>query len=504
MSDKQNFQEERNNRQIILWGANGQEAVDNAHIVVLGSDCVASEFLKNIVLHGFGNVTIIDDANVNKEDIMSNFLVDANDLGKPRAESVANLLRELNDTIKVEAKVKSPTDLSFINEEPKPGFIVTCGNLKPSFLAELNKLCREKHIPQGHVQSVGLFGAFYLDAGLHEIYEGPSATNNPYYEVRALKPFPELLEYFKYCQSLTKDSPEYYFIPSPAFFYIAIQNIEKSGGLTSNPIQRPKVIRSAIDKLDVNPLEPIPSILEAKAKIGDYLRDRTPENPLKVFQISEEHPEVNTPFWRMARATSRFYKAHGVLPHYGGCPDLETSTKNYLHIKKIYEEKSKKDWEEIRNDLAQRNEQVSEGVFSNFLKNVYRVDAVEYKPIADSLNFLSPIMPATNAVLTVQVLFTAIRNFYEKNNRQPEDTQADQNELVEEMKKIANGRIKNETEIVDYVKEFSLSKNHIVPSVAATIGAIFAAEVTKIVIHQAKPVKGAFIYNGVTCTGTAF
>ena len=163
--------EERNNRQIILWGEDGQAAVDNARIVVLGSDCVVSEFLKNIVLHGFGNVTIIDDAIVDQNDIKSNFLIDVDDVGKSRAESVAKLLHELNDDIIVKAKNQNPLDLSFMEEDPKPGFVISSGNLKPSFLIKLSELCRKNHIPQGHIQSTGFFGAFYLDAELHSIYD---------------------------------------------------------------------------------------------------------------------------------------------------------------------------------------------------------------------------------------------------------------------------------------------------------------------------------------------
>lgn len=493
--------EERNNRQIILWGTDGQEAVDNARIVVLGSDSVASEFLKNIVLHGFGNVTIIDDAIVNKEDLMTNFLVDANDLGKPRAQSVANLLSELNEDIKVTTKIQSPSDLSFIKEDPKPGFIVTCGNLQPSFLTELSKLCRENEIPQGHVQSVGLFGAFYLDAGLHEIYEGPYNNANPFSELRATEPFPELAEYLNSFDFNDKSDEDVYdHIPSPAIFYRAYSQLKKEGKLlTPEGRMDYNKIQAKIDDL-TNGYQRM-GFVEAGSNKFNYTKPAIPPNVQEVFKISDEHPDIKKPFWELVRATKRFCEAHNALPHYGGCPDLDTSTGIYLHLKKLYENKSAKDWQEIRDDLAKHNEKVDEKVLTRFLKSVFRIGYLDYKPISDTINFIPPQYMNQDATVTVACLFVALRNFYEKNKREPENTKEDQEALVAEIKQLGG---ENDEEITNYVKEFSISKNHVIPSVAATIGAMFAEEVTKIVIHQARPVNGAFIYNGVKCFGTTF
>lgn len=43
-------------RQLRLWGANGQRRLMNAHVCVLGSGATASETLKNLVLPGIGQV----------------------------------------------------------------------------------------------------------------------------------------------------------------------------------------------------------------------------------------------------------------------------------------------------------------------------------------------------------------------------------------------------------------------------------------------------------------
>jgi len=49
-------------RQLRLWGANGQESLGTSHVVLLGaSGAVGTETLKNLVLPGIGGFTVIDD-----------------------------------------------------------------------------------------------------------------------------------------------------------------------------------------------------------------------------------------------------------------------------------------------------------------------------------------------------------------------------------------------------------------------------------------------------------
>jgi hypothetical protein len=48
-------------RQLRLWGANGQRALAEASVLLIGADGVGSETLKNLVLPGIGSFTILDD-----------------------------------------------------------------------------------------------------------------------------------------------------------------------------------------------------------------------------------------------------------------------------------------------------------------------------------------------------------------------------------------------------------------------------------------------------------
>lgn len=73
-------------RQLRLWGANGQKALMEAHILLIRADGVGAETLKNLVLPGVGAFTILDDFIVDHQDLGCNFFTDEQSLGKPRAE----------------------------------------------------------------------------------------------------------------------------------------------------------------------------------------------------------------------------------------------------------------------------------------------------------------------------------------------------------------------------------------------------------------------------------
>jgi molybdopterin/thiamine biosynthesis adenylyltransferase len=57
-----------------------------SRICVLGSTAIGTETLKNLVLPGCGNITIVDDALVKESDLGNNFFVTEEDIGKSRAE----------------------------------------------------------------------------------------------------------------------------------------------------------------------------------------------------------------------------------------------------------------------------------------------------------------------------------------------------------------------------------------------------------------------------------
>lgn len=103
--------ERKYDRQLRLWAASGQQALEDARVLLISSDgplgkdstgvsgVVGVEALKNLVLPGIGGFTVVDPARVTEPDLGVNFFVEEESLGKSRAEETCRLLRELNPDV---------------------------------------------------------------------------------------------------------------------------------------------------------------------------------------------------------------------------------------------------------------------------------------------------------------------------------------------------------------------------------------------------------------------
>lgn len=94
--------EKKYDRQLRLWAASGQAALEEAHILLInsGPGVTGIEALKNLILPGVGQFTIQDSAVVTEADLGVNFFLEESSLGKPRAQQTCDYLLELNPDVK--------------------------------------------------------------------------------------------------------------------------------------------------------------------------------------------------------------------------------------------------------------------------------------------------------------------------------------------------------------------------------------------------------------------
>lgn len=95
---------QRYDRQLRLWAASGQAALESAHVLVITGSALATSTLKNLVLPGVGAFTILDDSKVQAEDLGNNFFLQPGEtqIGDLRAEQAAKYLSELNEGVKAQ------------------------------------------------------------------------------------------------------------------------------------------------------------------------------------------------------------------------------------------------------------------------------------------------------------------------------------------------------------------------------------------------------------------
>ena len=100
--DRPDAKTQRYDRQLRLWAASGQAALESAHVLVVSGSALATSTLKNLVLPGVGSFTILDDAKVTPEDLGNNFFLQPGEtkVGDLRAKEAMKYLSELNEGVK--------------------------------------------------------------------------------------------------------------------------------------------------------------------------------------------------------------------------------------------------------------------------------------------------------------------------------------------------------------------------------------------------------------------
>jgi ubiquitin-like 1-activating enzyme E1 A len=87
-------------RQIRLWGAQAQERIRNAHILLVSLRALGTEIAKNLTLAGISSLTIVDDELVTEEDLGSCYFLRDEDVGKPVCDAIRHVkqIEQQHDT----------------------------------------------------------------------------------------------------------------------------------------------------------------------------------------------------------------------------------------------------------------------------------------------------------------------------------------------------------------------------------------------------------------------
>ena len=487
--------QEKYDRQIRLWGVDGQKEIENALIISLGSDAIASEFLKNLVLHAIGQIILVDDHVVNENDIGINFFLEEESIGKIRAEEVARLLHEMNPDPNISAINKPFDDLSVLDEieeiKDKNTFVVTQGNLSTTFLTKLSEKVREKGMKQLHLQTTGFFGAFYLDAQYHYSFDGVETPND---DLRINKPFPALEEFFNSFDIDKISDEEHTQLPYPVLLYHARKRIfQKHPELHELNFQHLPLLLEQLKLMERSIEQENDSEAKTFAAANGLDLRKMPNAVEALFSTEEKYPQDDI-FWKLVRASKQFYQEHGVIPHYGGCPDIESSSILFNKLKSLYQQKYEEDCQE----LAKLVPEADISFVRKFVKNIRKLTACAYPPLSVSLEKKALLIngdynSTKRGNLITQNMFIVARKFKTEKGRDPIANDFD--EFLDDMKSF-NLDVDEHT-LEDFVHEFLRFNGTVLPSVAASIASIAAQEITKVIIMQATPCGPIVVYDAI-------
>ncbi|KAF2284953.1 hypothetical protein GH714_032992 [Hevea brasiliensis] len=133
-------------RQLRIWGEQGQAALEKASICLLNCGPTGSETLKNLVLGGVGSITVIDGSKVEVSDLGNNFMVDESSVGNQK-QSVSKFIEEHPEAL-------IETNPSFFSQFT----LVVATQLVEDSMVKLDKICREANVKLIFARSYGLTG----------------------------------------------------------------------------------------------------------------------------------------------------------------------------------------------------------------------------------------------------------------------------------------------------------------------------------------------------------
>ncbi|EPS68036.1 hypothetical protein M569_06736 [Genlisea aurea] len=519
-------------RQLRIWGEQGQAALENSSICLLNCGPTGSETLKNLVLGGVGSITVVDGSKVELGDLGNNFMVDESSLGQSKAKIACAFLAELNDAVKAKFIEEHPEKLI----ESNPIFfrqftLVVATQLAEYSMVKLDRICREANVMLIFSRSYGLTGLVRISVKEHTVIE--SKPDHFLDDLRLNNPWPELMSFVDTIDLDTTDSIVHKHTP-----YVVI------------------LIKTASDWVRTHDGK-LPSTREEKNKFKDLLKAKRVaadednykeaiEASFKVFAprgissnlksiLNDSCADVHSnssEFWVLVAALKASYntafamnpiefianEGDGEAPLEGTIPDMTSLTELYVSLQKIYQSKAEADFlvmeKHVKKTLkviGRDPNSISKAAIKNFCKNARKLKVCRFRSVEDEFN--SPAQPELQKYLTDEdysaaagfyVLLRAVDRFAANYNSFPGQFDSEMDGEISRLKVSAvsvltdsgcNGSSSTLSEdLVNEICRYGASELH---AVAAFVGGVASQEAIKLITRQFVPMNGTFIFNGV-------
>ncbi|XP_063689170.1 NEDD8-activating enzyme E1 regulatory subunit-like [Bolinopsis microptera] len=501
----------RYDRQLRLWGDEGQDALENASVCLLNATTLGCETLKSLVLPGVGEVHIVDSKTVTVTDVQTNFFLTPSDVGKARSECVVKTISQLNPETKHTAYTSTiPHFIQNHMDSLKRFSVFIVSNLSVAEYSELAQIAWDSNIPLVIANIVGMYTEIRIVVREHCIIE--SKPDTPLPDLRLDKPFTELIDFYQNIDFSLFTDTEHAHIP---FVVILLKCLEQwrscHGGEIPKNYKEKKEFKELISALKRKSDEE--NFLEACQKVNKCVMIAS--LPCHIAELFEDPACVVTPcsspFWITAAAVKQFYNVRGVLPVSGVLDDMTADSQSFVALQTLYRDKAASDAEVVAgyvqgflNKFDLPSQFVSRDLINKFSKNSGFIRVVRTSPVASSKEIMSKSLETTDQedLAHVVLLFRACFEFLKIEGRWPgeegDKLTVDEIKLMQMWRGIQEdlGLPADKPAPAIFVKDFVRFGGTEVPSVAAFSGGIAAQECIKLITCQYVPVDNCFVYNG--------
>lgn len=501
--------EKKYDRQLRLWAANGQQALEDAHILLVnsGSGTVGVETLKNLVLPGIGKFTIADDELVTEADLGVNFFLDESGFGKSRSESCVKLLQELNPDVKGDwfPKTKGDKLENLLGHEQKFTLIIYSLPIDPQRLTLLQKYSEQYKVPLISIHSAGFYSYFriHLPGSFPIVDTHPDSTATT--DLRLLSPWPELSTF---ATELTKDietlnAHEHGHIPYVVLLLYYLKKWESEHGQPPTSYKDKKAFREFVSG----------SARTDNAEGGEENYDEAAAAVLKtvtvpelsgavkeVFDHTPNNVESKSSFWVITDAIKQFYAKHKELPLPGSVPDMKAQSNIYVQLQNLYKAKARQDVAEVLKTVRNNphGKDIDEVEVETFCKNAAFIKLIHGAD--SSLPGLQAIAEKEfesdqNAPLTMMPL--SLLPIYLSLSATSHAPNAGPSEILDTISKEIPAASSNER-LVNAAKEVARANGGELHNISALTGGMVSQEVIKIITKQYIPIDNTCIFDGIT------
>jgi len=340
-------------------------------VLLAGCSAVGTETLKNLILPGIGEFTTLDSAAITALDVSSNFFVEPSHVGSSRAQTVCELLQDLNPDTKGHFDTRNIDEIIGSERDYFRRFgLIVAANLPDSTLIPLSKICDEFHIPLIITESVGFIGTVRVQYKNIEIIEGKNSNERWNLCLGLNKPFPALESYL---ERTSRDISENRIDKKDIsdLSYLTILHLAVKQWRASHDNKYPetdkekddfkKSIRMIYNSLPEPPPPPPGFPSHDSSAIPDVFNDAisNAHYPFKPYNYhfddlryssegifgseAGDRPERITKFTILNESFRRFIQRFDRLPVVSRLPDLSCASSTYKEIAAIYREQSSSD-----------------------------------------------------------------------------------------------------------------------------------------------------------------
>ena len=529
-SPEQSEKNRKYDRQLRLWGDHGQAALERAHVCVINATGLGTEILKSLVLPGIGAFTIVDGKKITNEDIGANFFLEADSVGKSRAQVAMQMLLELNSDVRGDYIDEEPEQILYNSPDFFNNFtVVVATSLAEKSLILLSQRLWELNIPLIVCRSIGFIAYMRIQVKEHTIIETHPDNETP--DLRLDRPFETLK---KHLDSINLDEMSFkdhshvpYLVVLYKFLEKWILDRRELPKTYKEKHQLKEMIRKGMrrDRNDaINSEENFEEAIKAvntctgHTEISDSVRSIL--NDDQCINLTAK----SSSFWITAKAVRDFVEneGHGLLPLKGTLPDMTADTEKYITLQQIYHKQAVADAEavwrrtlQLLRQLGKPSDSISERDVKLFCRHASDIHvergtciADEYDPkIFDTSNIVQSL-ENPESMMIYYVVLRGVEKFQAEYNSYPgefdDQVEPDIVKLKACITKLLNEWGCGSLAKDDYVHEFCRFGGSELHSVSAFLGGLAAQEVIKFVTNQYKPVHNTFIHDAVTLNSGTF